>query len=649
VQSEPAVSSAVSFTNSSYITLDGCIVSQTAGWGVEFEGAGPYTTTPVNQVLNSALYDLGTGGIRIGNVAHPGDTKAGVAQYGVVQNTVVAGGGRFLPAGVGTGIFIGNSHNNTVTHNDIFDFYSGAIGVCVPTPATCPLPHDNLIAFNHVYQLGQGVTSDFGGIYVATYTAAGNKIMNNKVHDLTHDYQDPDGYGGEGIYLDNLTSNVLVQNNLVYRASQSTLFNNQGANNTIANNIFAYGRLAMVQRGTDTRDLLSFNFNNNIVYFTVSPIQKQPGEWDCTDNSNMAVPCTGRFFFDSNLYWNPAGTPPSFVTGNVPPHVVNYSFPQWQALGEDVHSQNQDPLFVNPGYPADDFRLQAASPAGKIGFVPFDATQAGRTAPVLMAPTLPPAFPLQLLDPVKDYGAAMSKAATASSVSAASYTAPLASEAIASALGADLANATQPAASVPLPMSIAGTQVAVRDSTGTERLAPLFFVSPGQVNYEVPAQTANGPATLTITSGDGAVSTGVIDVSTVAPGLFTANASGQGVAAALAVRATADGQQTMVPVFQCSGGAGTCVSTPIDLGAATDVVALELFGTGIRGRSLLSNVSCTVGGVTANVAYAGAQGGYVGLDQVNVSLPRSLAGRGEMDVNLVVDGHAANTVKINVK
>ncbi|MGH9844828.1 MAG: hypothetical protein ACREEM_39430, partial [Blastocatellia bacterium] len=54
-------------------------------------------------------------------------------------------------------------------------------------------------------------------------------------------------------------------------------------------------------------------------------------------------------------------------------------------------------------------------------------------------------------------------------------------------------------------------------------------------------------------------------------------------------------------------------------------------------------------GVDAQVTFAGAQGGFAGLDQVNVRLSRSLIGRGEVDVALTVDGQAANTVKVCIK
>lgn len=91
------------------------------------------------------------------------------------------------------------------------------------------------------------------------------------------------------------------------------------------------------------------------------------------------------------------------------------------------------------------------------------------------------------------------------------------------------------------------------------------------------------------------------------------------------------------------------VTLPIDVSDPNDQVFLLLFGTGFRYRQNLSGVSVTIGGVPVEVLYAGAQGGYYGLDQINLRLPRTLAGRGEMDVVLKVDGRTANIVRVNIK
>ena len=56
-----------------------------------------------------------------------------------------------------------------------------------------------------------------------------------------------------------------------------------------------------------------------------------------------------------------------------------------------------------------------------------------------------------------------------------------------------------------------------------------------------------------------------------------------------------------------------------------------------------------IGGEEAEVLFAGSQGGFVGLDQINVHVPRSLIGRGEVDLVLIVDGLPANTMKLNVR
>ncbi len=235
-------------------------------------------------------------------------------------------------------------------------------------------------------------------------------------------------------------------------------------------------------------------------------------------------------------------------------------------------------------------------------------------------------------------------------VSAASYSASgIAAEAIIAAFGSSLATATLAASTSPLPTALAGTTVRIKDSAGTERPALLFFVSPTQVNFLVPPGTAPGSATVTITSGDGSVSGETAQIAAVAPGLFAANANGQGVAAAVVLRAKADGSQTYEPVTRFDPAQNRFVAAPIDLGPPTDQVFLILYGTGIRHRGSISTATSQIGGADAQVLYAGAQGGFVGLDQVNLRVPRSLIGRGEVDITLTVDGKIANTVKASIK
>lgn len=219
-------------------------------------------------------------------------------------------------------------------------------------------------------------------------------------------------------------------------------------------------------------------------------------------------------------------------------------------------------------------------------------------------------------------------------LNAASYSAvdSAAPDSIVAAFGGKLATSTQAATTVPLPTQLAGTIVKVKDSAGVERLAPLFFASQFQINFLVPTDTAPGLAEITVTSSDGTVTTDHIIVRRLAVGLFTANADGQGVPAAVIVRVKADGTQSYEPVARYDSATGKSVPIPIDLGPEGETVVLVLYGTGIRGRNSLDEVKVRFlppvpsGTITTPAQYAGPVAGFAGLDQVNVPIPRQLLG-----------------------
>ena len=217
----------------------------------------------------------------------------------------------------------------------------------------------------------------------------------------------------------------------------------------------------------------------------------------------------------------------------------------------------------------------------------------------------------------------------------------------ASLFGTNLAPAAVTATTTPLPTTLGGVSVEVTDSSGARRPALLHLVSPEQVNFVVPGGSRPGAATVTVTLAGGARLSLPVQVEAVAPGLFCANASGKGVAAAVALRIDEQGRQTSQIVFQCPGGATMCTGVPIDCGSVSDKVILLLYGTGLRGFS--STVKATIGGEEAAVLGAAPHGQYVGLDQVNVLVPRSLAGRGEVSIQLTVDGKKANPVTVNIR
>lgn len=212
---------------------------------------------------------------------------------------------------------------------------------------------------------------------------------------------------------------------------------------------------------------------------------------------------------------------------------------------------------------------------------------------------------------------------------------------IVTATGGNLAVSSLSATTTPLPMTLNGTTVTVKDSSGASQLAPLFYVSAKQVNYEIPPGTSVGTATITVTSGSGVSSSQNIQIGTISPGIFELNSGA--LAAAEVVTIAADGSQTYSAVYQLDPS-NNIVPLPIDVSSGQ--VYLELFGTGIRNAH---RVQVTVAGAGVPSSF-GAQSQYVGLDQVNIGpLPRSLEGSGSVNIVLMADGETANTVNVTIK
>jgi uncharacterized protein (TIGR03437 family) len=242
--------------------------------------------------------------------------------------------------------------------------------------------------------------------------------------------------------------------------------------------------------------------------------------------------------------------------------------------------------------------------------------------------------------------------------SAASYArGVVAPESMATAFIPNLSDIAISADRLPLPTSLAGISIDVRISRSDTinnccaiiSGAKIFSVSQNQINFEISHRfIAPYYATIRVRKADGTIFAENIRNNVVAPALFTANANGQGAPAAVLLRIQ-NGTQTYEPVARFDSTQGQFVALPLDLGVASDQVVLVLFGTGIRWwHKTSSSVKVTIGGIDAPVLFAGEQGAP-GLDQINVLLPRALAGRGEVDVVLTVDGKLANAVRLNIK
>ncbi|MFN7928547.1 MAG: SUMF1/EgtB/PvdO family nonheme iron enzyme [Blastocatellia bacterium] len=225
----------------------------------------------------------------------------------------------------------------------------------------------------------------------------------------------------------------------------------------------------------------------------------------------------------------------------------------------------------------------------------------------------------------------------------------LAPESLGSLFGSKLAAETKAATSLPLPTTLAGSSVFIKDFLGNEHLANLLYVSPTQINFQMPTYIPVGIGQIFVVTNGNILASGAINIVNTSPGLFSADSTGMGLAAAVVQRVKSNGEQRYEPVAQFDAATNQFVALPITISSDSENVFLLLFGTGIRGRDSKNNVTAKIGERTLPVIYAGAQGFYAGVDQLNIFLPRTLPESGVVPIEVYVDGLSTNQVNVLIK
>ncbi|MEA5127280.1 MAG: right-handed parallel beta-helix repeat-containing protein [Proteiniphilum sp.] len=330
---------AITVSYATNIEIRKCEISQTGNNAIWFQKGSKNS-----KLTQTYMYDLGVGGVKIG-IRDKKITEPDKTSNIVIDNNIIKSGGYEVSNGVGILVF--NSGNNIISHNTISDFRYSGISVGWTWGYGPNEANNNKIINNHIHHIGWAELSDLGGIYILGRSDS-TEIKNNIIHDVfSYDYK------GWGIYLDEGSTNVIVENNLVYNCKSSGFHQHYGKDNIIRNNIFANQLLSQLEI-SKKESHNSIYFTNNIIYFEKGVFSHNSG-WK---NAN--------FIADNNLYWD--------KRKNV--RFYNMNFEEWKkTTGKDQHSVIADPLFRNPDQ--FDFRFKSNSNIDKIKFRPFDYTKAG--------------------------------------------------------------------------------------------------------------------------------------------------------------------------------------------------------------------------------------------------------------------------------
>jgi hypothetical protein len=330
-------------------------------------------------IRGNLIQDLGGGGIKVWHGCH----------RNVIADNDIGDGGHIFHSGVG--LLIGNSSGTMIVHNHIHDFYYSGISIGWKWNYDRNDAFGNVVEYNHVHDIGKETLSDMGGIYTLG-VSTGTRIRFNVFHNICCR-----SYGGWGIYLDEASSHILVEGNLVYDCSNQGTFEHWGRGNVWRNNIFAFcGKSPTADRRTANSGVQDWDSGSSGIMFaseqnyhwirTPEPNRTFERNIVVTDGLPMLLDkedllSRGDHHSDYNLFWNYRDEEPViwdyqpvFCEGNPKP-AQQFDLEGIRKLGYEMHSIVADPEFVDAE--KRDFRLSESSPASEIGFVPIDYSDVG--------------------------------------------------------------------------------------------------------------------------------------------------------------------------------------------------------------------------------------------------------------------------------
>ena len=358
-QGSSSVPAAITLRGARHCSFTNCTIKNIGTWAFEvFEGCSH------NTFMYNDISHIAAGGFRINggdDTSHPlrrtGDNK-------ITDNTL-SHFGQVYPSAVG--ILLMHTNGNLVAHNHVHHGYYTGVSVGWEWGYQRSVARDNIIEYNHIHDIGQGLLSDMGAIYTLG-VSPGTAIRNNLIHDIESHH-----YGGWGIYNDEGSTHILIENNVVYNTKFSAYNIHFAKEITVRNNVFALSRINLLSRSRAEPHKSMF-FENNICFWIEGDLLS--GNWDDLSyefhfhpkNEYGTRTVNSTFETDYNIYFNP-DVPADSV------RLQQWTFDEWRERGKDVHSLYADPLFVDAQN--FDFTLKPKSPAFDMGFQKIDLSAVG--------------------------------------------------------------------------------------------------------------------------------------------------------------------------------------------------------------------------------------------------------------------------------
>jgi len=342
-QAAVTVPAVVSAKGARHCEVQQCEIAHVGTYGVWFSRG-----CKENRIVENHIHDLGAGGVRIGEPAMP-PSDVTESTGNVVSNNYIHDGGHVYAGAVG--LWLAQSSHNEISHNEIHSFDYSGMSIGWNWDFSPNRTKHNRIEQNHVHHVVRGMLSDAGGIYTLG-VQTGTVIRGNVFHNIFPYMGSP--AMAWGIYFDGGSSEMLVEDNIVYHTLTGGIMATAAPANTIRNNIFALSAWQAAWRWGWIKEPPCL-FERNILYLT-------QGELFHADGGSSDF----RSRWDHNLFWRTDGLALEFY---------GMSLEEWQAKGVDRHSVVADPQFVDPAH--GDFRLKPGSPALKLGFRPIDTSRNG--------------------------------------------------------------------------------------------------------------------------------------------------------------------------------------------------------------------------------------------------------------------------------